>query len=479
MLMIDNTEGAESVASSKFSAPLCPGQTLAEDKSLSGETGFKNIYSTRCLATNQIGVSMAQFLPCARDDIYSPFIDDTTVIYMFSEGCELNLQWILSGLDQKRGMTIWITALAGREGDEASGLIRVLTREFPAWRLRLAQFPSSYSYRQKHRFLLTLPRYLENESEISVTIDGRVLVPRVISHQSLKLTVDSGLESPILTSPSLVVVVVIAATPFGSGYGFIGRSTSDRIGSLFAGITPTISNGYIVAEQACLFPLDKLEGRLSASREDQDILAASIPGLVTAALAVSLSVFNRPACIDGLLVLLTHSSSPIACVVNALLSTWGARVVEVGTELDVMMFSSFQSKSFDIIVSGHTDFTFSQLCKRLLRQSSSRVFLWNAKDIGLCGIAEREPYMIADALAATLPLFSGLTLPTKMAKFCSDNISMNHTLSSSVKGEFRQIRLFMPDKTYVLLGGIGSLGPHIALWMYEVRCFSPIFYLIL
>jgi hypothetical protein len=32
--------------------------------------------------------------------------------------------------------------------------------------------------------------------------------------------------------------------------------------------------------------------------------------------------------------------------------------------------------------------------------------------------------------------------------------------------------LFSADKSYILTGGVGSLGPHVALWMYQVRSLS-------
>ncbi|THU95611.1 hypothetical protein K435DRAFT_859397 [Dendrothele bispora CBS 962.96] len=405
---------------------------------------------------------MARFLPSSDDDIFLPLFTDDTLIYTYHEGRELDLQWYMSGLDQTKSLDIWITALSGREGDQASGLVRVLHPEYPAWRLRLAVFPSSFSRKRRIEFIQALPKYLEDELEIMIAPTGDVLVPRSVTYRSVKLE-DTVLNTipPAPASNSIAVIKVVAASAFGSGYGFVGKIESgDFQGSLVGGITECIPGEWITLEVAHLFLLHESGKIFLGSVKTLDVLAFSIPGMAVAALAPSLPVFNRPDCLEGLRVLLTHRESPIGRVVSMIYKARGAYVVEVGAELDLFKLSSLQKEPFDLIISGHTDPQFRQISQILLRKKSNPVFLWNSEESGLCSIIQREPYTICDALSSVFPFLIDSAVHEEIMTLPDLN-------DYPIPSDNTPQRLFDPNKTYILLGGIGSIGPHVALWMYN------------
>ena len=445
-------------------------------KGFAERAGFRSLYQEIYDSSEGRTLSfMTRFLPYSNDDVFLPLVAENALIYTYNEGRELDLQWYMSGLDQTRALDIWVTALSGREGDQASGLMRVLHREYPAWRLRLAVFSSSFSRNRRAEFIRTLPRYFEGELEIVVTSSGNVLVPRAISYHSVKLKEAAlGAIPPVPSSKSIAVVKVVATAAFGSGHGFVGKVESgDYQGSLVGGIAENISGDWIILEVAHLFLLHEVGKLFLDLIQTLDVLAASIPGLAVAALAPSLPAFSRPDCLEGLRVLLTHSESPIGRVVSMIYKARGACVVEVGAELDIFRLSSLQKEPFDLIISGHTDPQFYQISRILLRKKSNRVFLWNSEDSGLCSVIQREPYTICDALSSAFPFLHGTALHEEIMS-CPD-ANVEH-LTPSIN---RPQHLFDPNRTYILLGGIGSLGPHVALWMYNVSVFHDLLFTML
>ena len=451
-----------------------PHSEVAMLKGFAEKAGFTSLYQEVYDSLEGRTLSfMTRFLPYSNDDVFLPLVAENALIYTYNEGRELDLQWYMSGLDQTRALEIWVTALSGCEGDQASGLMRVLQKEYPAWRLRLAVFPSSFSRNRRAEFIRTLPRYFEGELEIVVTSSGNVLVPRAISYRSVRLEEAAlGALPPVPSSKSIAVVKVVAAAAFGSGHGFVGKVESgNHQGSLVGGITENISGDWIILKVAHLFLLNEVGKIFLNSIQTLDVLAASIPGLAVAALAPSLPAFSRPDCLEGLRVLLTHSESPIGRVVSMIYKARGACVVEVGAELDIFRLSSLQKEPFDLIISGHIDPQFGQISRILLRNKSNRVFLWNSEDSGLCSVIQREPYTICDALSSAFPFLHATALHEEIMS-CSD-VNVEHHLTSSIK---RPQHLFDPNRTYILLGGIGSLGPHVTLWMYNVSAFPDLLF---
>ncbi|KAF5345618.1 hypothetical protein D9758_015138 [Tetrapyrgos nigripes] len=426
------------MASPSYPSP----ETLDTLQRSAEEAGFMSLYrDIHDFAEGQSSFFLARFRPSLNDAVFltMPGAADP-LIYTYHEGREIDLQWFLSGLDQTKALDIWIAALCGREGDQASGLIRVLHLEYPAWRLRLAVFPSSFSKKRRADFIRTLPVYLEGELEIIVTESGGVLVPRVISCPSGKSrAVHADAIPPIPSSKLIAVVKIVAAVSFGNGYGFVGKvdgGNADYQGCLVGGITESISGSWITVEVAHLFLLHEVYKVFLES------IRALDTGLAVAALAPSLSAFNQPTCLDGVRVLLTHKSSSIGRVVSMIYKARGACVVEVEADLNIFSLSSLRKEPFDLVVSGHTNSQFRQISQILLRKKSGRLFLWDAKDSGLCSITQQEPYTIRDALSSAFPLLHGTSLHEEIATHTEIDVEHHFTSINTTQ------QLFDPDKTY-------------------------------
>ncbi len=86
--------------------------------------------------------------------------------------------------------------------------------------------------------------------------------------------------------------------------------------------------------------------------------------------------------------------------------------------------------------------------------------LFSLNEIG--GLLQTDPWCIGDALRLAIPKTKSVDLSSTKSN------KMNDLIQNSGIG-VKRAYLFDSQKSYLLIGGIGSLGLHIALWMYQVR----------
>ncbi|KAK0504545.1 putative polyketide synthase [Armillaria luteobubalina] len=352
------------------------------------------------------------------------FDNEKSLRFAYHHGDQIRLQRYLAQLNLSSSYDIWITAEEGRDGDEATGLTRVLQRECPAWSIRVATFPPTFTAETQLDLLSHLPALLRHETEMCFSGEGNPFVPRLVSVPSPNIMGKEGGEAMVSSDDCCVRLRMLHHVSHSGGI-----------------------IAFAVVDQLAV-------ARISDSTDckgDFGTLLLILPGLVVAALAPSLITFGKTERLKQHRILLTHCSTPIGNIVSQVYNALG--VPFLGIKDDIDTFELLQQEE-----RGHTDLAFLQVAQLLLKKGRGRLFTWSSGSTALKTMLTTEPWSISDALYASLDIAARYDISTSTL----DPQHMVATLNTS-----HSRSLFRSDRSYVLLGGIGSLGPHIALWMYQ------------
>ncbi|KAJ8514907.1 hypothetical protein ONZ45_g7609 [Pleurotus djamor] len=221
------------------------------------------------------------------------------------------------------------------------------------------------------------------------------------------------------------------------------------------------SDGYITVPR--IYPLPSILPGVLPSTPTSIIIPSSsseisdhTAGLLVAALAPSLSAFRNKRRLAGLRVLLTHSQSSIGCIVSQIYRALDVDLTELCEDVTALSLYQCGAHSYDLVISGASDPTIYQIAAVLLRHPSSRLFFWNYGTTSLEKIRSAEPLLAQEALECSCQTVKQYSIVLQ---------STPSTVADSIQADIAT--LFSPQKSYVLLGGLGILGLHMALWMYS------------
>ncbi|KAF9468229.1 hypothetical protein BDZ94DRAFT_1294300 [Collybia nuda] len=386
----------------------------------------------------------------------SSFDLDSAIIFLYNAGAETELQRFLSGIEPSQPKNIWITVAEGRAGDEAQGLTRSLRKEFPAWTVRLVIFPHTFDSTTYSKFIGAIPYNTEAE-EFVVSSAGNLLIPVMVeveSKQSSSIRVSNNIP------PGYVRIQVLAHSTFANTFSFVGQQCDisdigpdpafERKSVIMAGIAPLPVEDFIYVHPQSVYEVSGLP------YNNAEINSMTF-GSVVASLAPSLAVFEHPERLRSFHVLLTHSNTSVGIVVGNIYRACGVDLVEVHDVIGAVELSRLGHQSFDLVVSGFTDRAMQQIIHLLTKPRTGRTFFWDDMKTGILGIVTKQPWVIHDAIRATISGWQLGALPD-FHQTPTDN-----TLDRKIS----DIPLFHDNKSYILIGGTGSLGPQIALWMYQ------------
>ncbi|KAF8898071.1 hypothetical protein CPB84DRAFT_1748077 [Gymnopilus junonius] len=389
-------------------------------------------------------------------------------VYEYSFGNELDLQWELSGLNSTQYIDIWITATEGRDGSAAQGFVRALRREYVSWTIRLVVFPESYDEDMRQEFLDHLSTELRLEQDILVSPEDQnmLMVPRIAPVAEVNASTATKLHGlPTSLPPYHVLLRPISFSKQGAVTGLLAtvvdaQSTTLHDGQIVVALVDAPIEETMVVDVACLSQLP------SEFTQAADSISALIPGFVTAVLAPGLSAFNRSDRLKLARILVTHADTVTGFNVAKVYAKNGLQVVKVNNDASLHDIAKLNGEPFDLIVSGYTDLPYVQVLKTLLEPRRGKLFSWNDADTGLPSILHRDPCSIADALRCSFSMIGGdlesFRLPVNMqATKRGRDVEVERPVKSSNEASFN------PDKAYLILGGIGTIGVHLALYMYQ------------
>ncbi|THU83766.1 polyketide synthase [Dendrothele bispora CBS 962.96] len=385
------------------------------------------------------------------------FVENNTVIFRYLHGHEYILQGAFENSDLARvPKTFWIFAQAGIEGGAALGFSRSLRRELLLDTVRVVVHEMPLSIDDIKIIVSRLDGQKFVDQELLLQPDGKISVHRLrpsISSQSLAFSQGTAsehqavLRHPIIPAGHLLVypdfVQIDAAT--NGIWGFSGHLPC---GTVVVGI----SQGTLVT------PLS-LPSELIARVSDHK-KASNVAGSIAASFIghLALDDIPQPVLRDKPTALITHCDTTIGMKLISFFESRGFRVKAFNSHSTFSTFLTIDSLSpFDLVLSGFTDASMIKLLESSTKDEN-RLVLWNDLD--------RGPGAFIRKGSARLARLYNVALEDLLSRELSDDSVTPFDLPDQTTPRSQQLYLFGPDKVYILLGGVGSLGLRLASWMF-------------
>ncbi|KAJ7638204.1 putative polyketide synthase [Roridomyces roridus] len=399
--------------------------------------------------------------------VRSDRLEDVAFVFDYVVGDELFLQWELSGLNPAQDLEIWILATEGPNAAAGMCMTRALRREYLFWRFKFVSFPAAFSNTVRMDLLQTLPDCLRAEPDIIFSAQGDLFVQRLVPILAPKQQMQTRTSLPFALIPDLQPDHGLALVSWASSFpgfsvvaGSLVQVNSDsslyRAGVTVLGLQNSTSEGHAVID---LGPTCVLHSDVTLSQSVVD----SVPGTVVALLAPGLSTWNRTHRIKSLSILITHSDSPVGETVSSIYSQHGLRFSQTAADVSMLDLARL-APGFDLIISSYDDNTHIPILQTLLKPAGGKLFLWNRE---LPRILREDPCSIGDILrlAASRNLSPIADLVVTEGEDIKCPLAVAPAVPVPMNGIYGAV--FDPEKTYVILGGIGSLGASVAVYMAE------------
>ena len=399
----------------------------------------------------------------------APSSDDnvSALILDYVRGEEIKLQTTLATLDVSEPLSLFFVAQGEFDGNAATGFTRSLRREYPSWTIRVATFDSSWPTVRVAQAWRELLSFEGKEVELQVDAEGSVLVPRIelseppASHVPLSLDQPWTLENGEVVQVDIprrskghVVVQVSGVTPNSAGiWQFVGKVDGSSVPVI--GITAKPISSHVQAHKGSIVELRS------------GLASPAMPPLIAStilALALSPLAFAQPERIETAQVLIHDPQGELGQEIRDICTSLGLEAILIGGLGRAELAPSYLKKP-DFILSSSRERRDLTILRSLLAPDLGQMLPWNDPEEGVAGITTKQPWILGDALRASLEYHHTHGTPhaslSRPLQFLPPDIS---TASSSVN-------LFDSHKSYLLVGGIGSLGLYMALWMYKVLSF--------
>ena len=390
------------------------------------------------------------------------------LILDYVRGEEMKIQAEIASHGLTEPLTLLFTTSDGVDGDAAAGFTRALRKEYRLWIIRLVIFDISWTAYQRSRAILELFSLDTKEEEMKVQADGSIIVPRVELGDPPSLSAPLDLERPwklvegdvIQTSLPIcardhVVAEVNAVASGTSGlWAFVGNYTTYPV----VGISTKPISSHVHLHRGSIVETD---ATIFTRGDDSILLGPPLLAATIVALAVTVPAFSHPERLSGRRVLVSGWAGELGAQIYEVCSQLGMEVTLLATYDGGQLASSYLKKP-DIVLSGTCDVREVIILRSLLAPGTGRMLLWNHPEQGVASIMATDPWAVGDALRAALSYHNRRCYtPIPYTSPC-------HLLPELKPAVSLSTNLFDSNKAYLLVGGIGSLGLFIALWMYEV-----------
>ncbi|KAF8990610.1 hypothetical protein BDQ17DRAFT_1393106 [Cyathus striatus] len=371
----------------------------------------------------------------------------TSTIISFKRDSVLDLQRGIAELKRSDSGRLWIEATIGLDGYTAQGLVRSLSREITGIKLTLILFHHTWGEQDRKAIVHGLSGLTEIESEIIVDAEGTLNYPRIVpsvtqihNNNDLKaedlwawndekkmLNIASG-KTLCHTRGVLVRFESVSLDTAGglrSFFGTVVQSAIENIspGVTVAGITPsdTFANHAIIQDGHFL-PVSKSEKPVCDL-----ILPFVVIRFATSSRLIQDSSYRDN--VDNLIIRHTHTQS-----------------------------LSSEIERGGVLISSINDKNEIHAIQRLSREKIP-MFFFNDEFNGLLRMVNADPWSVSETLQTILPLLPSLKNV--------EGVSVDPMTLLPEKPVVIHSDLFNGTKSYLIVGGIGSLGLQVALWMYQ------------
>ncbi|KAJ7066919.1 hypothetical protein C8F01DRAFT_1340925 [Mycena amicta] len=357
-------------------------------------------------------------LPTAHPDSLPLYNESEHFVFPYRLGEERKLQGRLAGLNPLQDLTIFITADEGADTAAGLGMARALRREYLGWDIKFVSLPRDLGPVEANRQLGALSSELQDEPDILLTSSGKVKVPRMMP---LEMPLPHGAAISSQLNEGQLRIHIQESSVSAGFVSFValvmstGPCSSVKPSTYVVGLTSPRSEGpEIIVDATSVLALP-------AGCSPQ---IDALPGTLAAILALPSSQSKSA----PLMVLITHSSTPIGAAVARVYSQIpGIHVIQSQDDESLLSLSRFGIGAIDLILSGHEQEKYIQILHLLLRPESGKLFLWHRE---LSRVVDENP----------------LEGPSRRR---------------------RKQPLFSTDKAYLLLGGVGHIGAYVALYLVQ------------
>ena len=384
-------------------------------------------------------------------------------VMRYHRGREMDIQYALRSLNPSDKEVLGFVTSEGPDGDAILGFTRSLRKEYRSWKVFCVILPSSWSQEQYEEVARALCAHPLAEEEMMLDTDGSVHASRVIPSSAPKRTTSFDSEVPWVYRRSTVIQVSKPIVPNGhvlvnvtglssviSSYrAFVGRV--DGSSKVYAGIyTGSISN-HVVAHRGSLFELSDAMSFQSGA----EVLAA-----VIAVLAIGETRFKNPSLMEDSHILVTHSNTSLGHSIGRLYESRGLQVERLPSRASVSDVRAVLARQPKFVVSGRERVTGDDVDKLVHQLQQGKAFQWDDTSSGIGRVLKEDPWAVGDAL--------------KLVFSDTADHQVAFTPPADLLGDAKLMEvpslttIFDSEKAYILVGGIGGLGLHIAYWMYKV-----------
>ncbi|KAE9394813.1 CurK protein [Gymnopus androsaceus JB14] len=390
--------------------------------------------------------------PCSCPEPFSP---DTAFIMQYICGREEDIQWEFNGLNPSQELNIWLIAVEGPNGEALWGFARALRQEYLLWTIHAVVFPFPLSDTEQLKWLGSLPYSATQELDITFNSSGTAAVPRLLP----LMTRRENKELLIPSNPKdsrHIGINIFSHFPVGEVAGFIASVVEPNGATILNGSTIAglhigpIEESLVVNIASVAHVPTELQSHASST---------ALMGSTIAVISLGVDAFKTTHPVSCS-VLVTHADTILGRQICRVYAHIGLTVAEMPASAHLLDLGCQGYRKFDLVVSGYDDDSHNTFLSSLLRPISGRLFSWNGNLSSLHTTLLQFPYIMEDVIcvAMSLPGFNSIgidrndikTIPAPPGAKSSDG---------SPK--------FNSEGVYILHGGIGSLGAHIALFMYE------------
>ncbi|KAF4618329.1 hypothetical protein D9613_011586 [Agrocybe pediades] len=365
---------------------------------------------------------------------------------------------------------IWVISDLKEEGFAACGFTRALRKEALSFDLHLVLLDHVWRTTAIADVVLNLSKISNLEDEILIDREGFIRVPRLVE---VEIPSSPAVRPPMpvyweqddvghisrryiggVEEHCVLVQIVCTSPPEAGLRGFVGfiedpgTSHWKKGSHVFGAYEGNLSN---------LITVHPGQLALCPHLGQAPLYAEMAVPLIILSASVGIGSLVNPERLSGRHVLLPSNTDPLSSYLRALLQNTGARVSLIPSmgscDATSIIFDG------DIVLSGHLSQEDTQFIISHFRPNAV-LFNWDDPSLGLKSIVKLNPWIVGDSLGRASDLISHLPLPSAVrAQTPMDLVDLTQS-------EIEDL-LFDHMKTYLLIGGIGSLGLHVALWMYE------------
>ncbi|KAI0358347.1 ketoacyl-synt-domain-containing protein, partial [Trametes cingulata] len=406
-------------------------------------------------------------LSCNGGPLPAPTSTDAPTAVRYVRGEEMLLQRIVASFDPFKPLSLLIVADSS-SSDAMFGFTRSLRKEYPAWVIQAAAFGESWTALQIAAAVPHILRIATDEPELLVDDAGALHVLRIeaAAPPSRHLPFSVGLPwkyengevtqtfAPKAPSSDHVVVEVESVSCVPGNMWFYTGTIQDPP-STVVGIAHGPVSTHVVSHRGALARRDEdsFEVQVCGALQGPALLAPTI-----IALAVTPWKLADPQRLRGRTVLVAEEDRMLGRQICSTCADVGLEASLVSQSDDDGQLLSSHARRPTYIIARNRD-RFSSLWSRL-DVPSGHLLVWDHPRKGIQFFASHDPWVLGDALRMAMRIASGQYGTVSY-------LPPAQMLCPMPSKALRARELFDPHRPYLLVGGIGSLGLHIALWMYE------------